>query len=61
MQRFQYELLRPSLYSVYMRDFLDVFPREQIFVVKSEDYYQNRLTVIDKVTDFLDLGKQLSS
>ena len=50
-------LLRASLYSVFMKDYLEAFPPNQIFVARGEDYYANRTAVFDKLTNFLGIGE----
>ena len=51
------QLLRASLYSVFMKDYLEAFPPNQIFVARGEDYYANRRAVFDKLTTFLQIGE----
>ena len=48
---------RASLYSVYVEDWLKVFPRDQIMVIKGEDYYDDRRNVLERVFKFLVLGE----
>ncbi|KAK2148465.1 hypothetical protein LSH36_496g00005 [Paralvinella palmiformis] len=38
-----------------MPDWLRVFPRDQIHVIRSEDYFVNRKPVLDDVVEFLGL------
>ena len=47
--------LRASLYSVFVKDFLSVFPRSQLLVIKSEDYFLDQQGTVDKVLAFLGL------
>jgi len=47
--------LRVGLYSVYLREWLDVFPREQIHVVRLEDYSKAPRDVMEGVHAFLGL------
>lgn len=48
--------LRISLYYFYVNDFLSVFPRNKFLFIKTEDYKQNRLTILtDKVYPFLEI------
>lgn len=47
-------------YHIYFKEWLKVFPRDQILVIKFEDYARNRSGIMAKITDFLELGKYLS-
>ncbi|KAK2142003.1 hypothetical protein LSH36_1007g01009 [Paralvinella palmiformis] len=49
--------IRSSLYSAFMPDWLRVFPRDQIHVIRSEDYFANRKPVLDDVVEFLGLAR----
>ena len=42
-----------GMYSVFLRDWFDYFPRDQIFVVKLEDYAAKRNETLDKIFQFL--------
>ncbi|ELU18071.1 hypothetical protein CAPTEDRAFT_107906 [Capitella teleta] len=56
---YQYErqlYFRASLYSVYLEDWLKVFPKEQVLVLKAEDYYFDRRSSLEQVFKFLELG-----
>ncbi|XP_078478764.1 LOW QUALITY PROTEIN: carbohydrate sulfotransferase 15-like, partial [Lampetra planeri] len=44
-----------GLYSVFLLDWLTVFPREQILVIRMEDYAANLKMVLRKTFDFLSL------
>ncbi|ELT92168.1 hypothetical protein CAPTEDRAFT_141192, partial [Capitella teleta] len=46
-----------SIYSVYLEDWLQVFPKNQIFVLRAEDYFRNRTSVLNQVYNFLGLGE----
>ena len=48
--------IRPSLYSLYIRDWLEVFPRGQFFFIKSEEYYAGRSSVLAELFHFLGLA-----
>jgi N-acetylgalactosamine 4-sulfate 6-O-sulfotransferase len=45
-----------SLYSVFLEEWLKIFGKDQIFVLKAEDYFHNRTTGLNRVFDFLSLG-----
>ena len=49
--------LQESIYSVFVKDWLSVFPRENILFIKFEDYVTNMPQVLGEVYDFLDLDK----
>lgn len=48
---------RASLYSVYIKDWLQIFPRSQLMVLKAENYYADRRSILEEVFKFLELGK----
>ncbi|KAM9364057.1 carbohydrate sulfotransferase 15-like isoform 2-T2 [Pholidichthys leucotaenia] len=48
--------LNLGLYIVFLLDWLTVFHREQIFVLRLEDYATNLKTTVKKVFDFLSVG-----
>ncbi|KAI4879443.1 hypothetical protein NFI96_001102 [Prochilodus magdalenae] len=48
--------LQVGLYVVYLLDWLSVFSREQILVLRLEDHAANRKLTMHKVFDFLKLG-----
>ncbi|CAG5134958.1 unnamed protein product, partial [Candidula unifasciata] len=47
--------LRLGLYQVYLQDWLALFPRDQVLVVRLEDYSAEPLAVIQKAHTFLQL------
>lgn len=49
--------LQVGLYIVYLMDWLTVFNREQILILRLEDHANNRKYTMHKVFDFLSLGK----
>lgn len=49
--------LRVGLYVIYLRDWLKVFPREQILILRLEDYSKDLAGVIKTVFTFLKLRK----
>lgn len=49
--------LQVGLYIVYLMDWLTVFNREQILVLRLEDHASNRKYTMHKVFDFLNLGE----
>ncbi|KAF7204198.1 transcript variant X3 [Nothobranchius furzeri] len=56
--------LQVGLYIVYLMDWLTVFSKEQILVLRLEDHANNRKYTMHKVFDFLSLGpitKQIES
>ncbi|XP_061910778.1 carbohydrate sulfotransferase 15-like [Entelurus aequoreus] len=56
--------LQVGLYVVYMLDWLSVFSREQILVLRLEDHASNRQYTMHQIFQFLDLGpltKQMES
>lgn len=49
-----------GMYSVFLMDWLTVFPREQVLVIRTEDYAANLNLVLKKTFDFLSLGRCLT-
>jgi len=45
--------LKNSLYALQLKEWFDVFPRDQLFVIKSEDFYENTSEWMRKTTKFL--------
>jgi len=48
--------IRSSLYSTFLSDWMKVFPKKQFHVIRSEDYYLNRKSVLENSVTFLGLG-----
>ena len=46
-----------GLYSLYLRRWLAAFPREQVLVLRSEDYRQNVTAVMQTVFTHLGVGE----
>ncbi|KAK2148311.1 hypothetical protein LSH36_503g04026 [Paralvinella palmiformis] len=46
-----------SLYYIFIKNWLSVFPRDQFVFIKSEDYFNDRTFVIMEIIDFLQLSK----
>ena len=46
-----------SIYSVYLADWLAVFPREQVHVIKFEDHIKNQAESFQELSAFLDIGE----
>ena len=51
------DYLRLSLYFYWMKEWLQLFPKEQLLVLRSEDLYTDPALVTQKVFDFLELPK----
>ncbi|XP_025083981.1 carbohydrate sulfotransferase 15-like isoform X2 [Pomacea canaliculata] len=49
-------MIHEGMYSVFLEDWYRVFPREQIYVVRMEDYSLDMVGELQKIYDFLDLG-----
>lgn len=45
--------LRASIYYLFIKDWLEVFPKEQVLISTLEDYRTSRLQVLDNLTEFL--------
>lgn len=46
-----------GLYSVFLEDWLRIFPRKQMLILRYEDYARDMETELMKVFDFLGTGK----
>jgi hypothetical protein len=44
-----------GLYFQFLQNWLSVFPREQLLILRSEDLYENPQTTYDRVLEFLEL------
>lgn len=49
-------MIHEGLYSVFMEDWLRIFPREQIYVARMEDYSPDIPGELQKIFEFLDLS-----
>ncbi|KAK2166432.1 hypothetical protein LSH36_39g09010 [Paralvinella palmiformis] len=45
--------LTKSLYEVFLNDWMSIFPREQFFVLRMEDYSKNKVYHIKRLLEFL--------
>jgi len=45
------------MYESYLKDWFKVFPREQILILRLEDYSEDINNVLNKVYDYLGLRK----
>ncbi len=46
-----------GMYAVFIEDWLKVLPRDQLHVVRLEDYAQDKQTAFDEIFEFLQLSK----
>ena len=44
------------MYEPFVRDWMQVFSKEQVYVTRLEDYGPHREQVLGELTDFLELG-----
>ncbi|ELT88225.1 hypothetical protein CAPTEDRAFT_60544, partial [Capitella teleta] len=42
-----------GLYAIYLKDWLKVFPRNQVFVLFLEDYRKRKTELLQEVSEFL--------
>ena len=47
-----------GLYSIFLKDWFKVIPREQFLILENGDLRTNRLSVLTQLADFLGTGKQ---
>lgn len=52
--------MRASLYYPFIRDWLEVFPRNQLLVLRMEDYAADPTRVFGDIANFLDVGEHVS-
>jgi N-acetylgalactosamine 4-sulfate 6-O-sulfotransferase len=57
LHRLQEIRLCVGMYYIYVEDFLRVFPREQIKVIKSEEFAIHIAETMREVFKFLEVGK----
>jgi hypothetical protein len=46
-----------GLYAPQLRRYFDLFPRERILILQSEDFYRDEQQAVDEITDFLGIGR----
>ena len=49
-------MLVHGLYVVYLNDWLSIIPRDQFYVVRFEDYIEDRLEYVEDIAYFLGVG-----
>ena len=49
--------LHLGFYSIFLRDWLKVFPREQLLILKTEDYSKDMAGHLKQIYSFLNIGK----
>ena len=55
------DLIKRSIYHSYMERWLKVFRRRQFLIVKSEDFLENPVPVLQSIEDFLFLEKRITN
>jgi hypothetical protein len=45
-----------GMYQPFLVDWMKVFPRDQVYVTRFEDYKNNELGVLQGIAEFLDIG-----
>ena len=50
------EIIVPGMYTIFIEDWLKVYPRDQFLFLRFEDYRLNRTKELDKVAEFLETG-----
>jgi len=50
-----------NLYSENLREWMKYFPLEQIFLIKSENFFKSPQEILDKLFDFLDIKRFIYS
>lgn len=46
-----------GIYSVYVSDFLQIFPRNQLLVIRTEEVDENHDEIMQRIASFLDIGE----
>ena len=49
--------LRSSLYSIFITDWMSVFPKEHLYFIKLEEYAADRQKELSKIYSFLNIGE----
>ena len=49
--------LRAGVYYAFIKDLVDLYPRNQIYIVKAEEYFKDRARIMKEIFSFLDVGK----
>jgi N-acetylgalactosamine 4-sulfate 6-O-sulfotransferase len=49
--------LRMALYDIHITDWLRVFPRQQLLIIRTEEYRNNTAGVLRRVFKHLNIGK----
>jgi hypothetical protein len=52
-------ILKAGIYYIFVKDWLSAFPREQMHLVRFEDYISDRDNVINDLFAFLGLGEYI--
>ena len=52
---FKFSYLHSGYYYSHLKNWLDVFPKKQLLIIKSEDFFENPKTIFAKVQKFLEL------
>ena len=50
-----------GMYSVFLKDWLSVFPASQLLVIRKEDYEKQIKSTMREVFTFLDIGKYINN
>ncbi|NJO70981.1 MAG: sulfotransferase domain-containing protein [Oscillatoriales cyanobacterium RM1_1_9] len=45
-----------GIYGVFLKQWLDIFPREQLLILSSEEFYQHPQSILEQVFEFLGLS-----
>ena len=48
-----------GFYAIFLQDWFQVFPRDQILILQTEEYSENMTKQLDKVFSFLGVRKYL--
>ena len=46
-----------GMYYIYLQQWLNVFPKQQILVLKTEEYSSNTANVLQQIAQFLNIGE----
>lgn len=49
-----------GLYSIYIKDWLQVFPQEQVLVLRMEDYQNNMNKTLEEIYNHLGLSESIT-
>lgn len=53
----EFSFLRRGLYLYQIKHWQEKFPKENFLIIKSEDFYENPIQILDQISDFLNIKR----